>query len=132
VKLSAPIKNNTWINIADNDFESLLLLCSKNAKWGRGNETLFEFFTPGVGTARDEWFFDFKEIDLSNKIKFFIEKYNRQIDSKKYANNDLDYSIKWSESLKTILQRQEKLNFSKKKITDILYRPFTKKNIMRN
>jgi predicted helicase len=120
-----PDKNGNWINIADNDFESLLPLCSKEVKSGKRKEAVFELFSPGIVTARDEWVFSFEKNDLTNKIKFFIEKYNKQVDSRNFS--DLDYSIKWSESLKANLQKQEKIKFSQEKIVDILYRPFMKK-----
>jgi predicted helicase len=123
-----PDKNNSWINLAENDFESLLSLCSKNAKLGRGNETLFELFTTGVVTARDEWVFDMSKNNLIAKIKYFIERYNTQVKTGKTDNNALDYTIKWSEALKAHLKRKKKLIFDRKIIFDFLYRPFHKVN----
>jgi predicted helicase len=121
-----PDRNNNWINIADNDFERLLLLCSKNAKLGCGNETLFELFSLGVSTNRDEWVLDLSKKNLVQKMIFFIEKYNQQINSNEYENSALDYTIKWSDALKTHLKRKEKLIFDRKTILNFLYRPFHK------
>ncbi|MDR2100182.1 MAG: N-6 DNA methylase [Campylobacteraceae bacterium] len=122
-----PDKHNNWINLADNDFDSLLSLCSKNAKFGRGNETLFELFSLGVNTARDEWVFDLSKENLTSKISYFVGRYNKQLNSDKKDNASLDYTIKWSEALKTHLNRKDKLIFNEKNIIRYLYRPFHQK-----
>jgi predicted helicase len=123
-ELIRPDKHNNWINIADNDFENLLSLCSKNAKYGRGNETVFELFSTGVNTARDSWVFDLSKDNLVAKIKYFIDRYTKQLESGKNNNTSLDYTIKWSDTLKTNLNRKDKLIFNEKNIIKYLYRPF--------
>ena len=122
-----PDKNGTWINQSENDFEDLLKLCSKDAKLGKGNETIFELFTSQVKTNRDEWVFDISKENLTKKVKFFIEKYNFQVKSKLHSNEDLDYSIKWSSTLKEHLKRKNKLVFAKKWLICIPSRPYTRR-----
>ncbi|OQX24298.1 MAG: DNA methyltransferase, partial [Desulfobacteraceae bacterium IS3] len=68
----SPDKNNNWINIADTDFESLLQLADKDVKLGRKKEAVFELFTLGTVSNRDEWVYDFDKNKLSKKIKYFI------------------------------------------------------------
>ena len=63
-----PDKNNNWINLADNDFESLLPVASKDVKSGKNKEAMFQLFTNGVATNRDEWVYDFDKKNLKNKI----------------------------------------------------------------
>ena len=121
-------KNNNWINIADTDFEKLIPIIEKNNK-----NTLFRITTNGVATNRDEWVYDFDTKNLENKIKFFIDIYNKEVEKLKdkktqhEINDVLDYSIKWSEALKNNLLRNEKLKFLKNSFSLIAYRPFVKK-----
>ena len=119
-----PDKNNNWINLADNDFESLLSLCSKNAKLGRGNETLFELYSNGIVSARDEWVFDLSKDNLITKVRYFIMEYTKQLKSKRIDNDSFDYTIKWSEALKSTFKRKSNITFDKKKLVNCLYRPF--------
>ncbi len=125
-----PDKNNNWINLAENnDWEKLIQLVSKN----KDDKTIGKFYTNSIKTNRDEWVYDFKETNLINKIKYFIDKYNSEIDKlKKYKsipeiNNLLDYSIKWSRDLKNELLRKRKRRFFKTKILISNWRPFIKK-----
>ncbi|MDR2789616.1 MAG: N-6 DNA methylase [Campylobacteraceae bacterium] len=122
-----PDKNSNWINLADNDFESLLPLCSKDAKFGKNKKTLFGFFSLGVSTGRDEWVFDLSKKNLIKKIKYFIERYMKQLELGKNDNNSLDYTIKWSDTLKINLRKRDKLIFNEKNISSYLYRPFYQK-----
>ena len=112
-----PDKNNNWINIAENDFETLLPLVNKS-------HSLFYFSSLGVSTNRDEWVFDLSKDILVEKIKYFIEHYTNQLISGKIDDNSLDYKIKWSDTLKTILKRKESLHFDEKNIINYLYRPY--------
>lgn len=118
-----PDKNNNWINIADNDFETLLPLCSKDVKSGKSKKALFELFTNGVVTNRDEWVYDFDLLILQRKMNFFSETYNENIVSAKYSD-----AIKWSRDLKNEAKRKRESSFNNNKITDVLYRPFVKQN----
>ena len=129
-----PDKNNNWINIAENDFESLISLCSKNAKLGRGNETLFELYSLGVVTARDEWSYDFSKKSLKERAKYLIGFYNNEIlrwkKSKKdtHLNDFVDRTIKWTEELENHLSKEHTLSFNDENIIHSNYRPFVKKS----
>ena len=128
-----PDKKNYWINIPDNDFESLMPLCKKNVKLGRCEEALFELYSLGVVTARDEWSYDFTRKSLKDKTKFFIKFYNNEIirwkKSKKNIplNDFVDRTIKWTQELESHLSKQHTLSFNDKNIILSNYRPFVKK-----
>ena len=98
-----PDKDNNWLNLTDNDWETLLPLNEKGNK-----QTIFAFSSLGVSTNRDEWVYDFSKENLQNKIKFFIEKYNELLLNKDFTWNT---EIKWSENLKSIFNRNQKLNY---------------------
>jgi len=70
-----PDKNNNWINIADNDFDTLLPLANKAVKAGNSKKALFELFSLGVVTARDEWVYDDNPKCLVSKMNYFINSY---------------------------------------------------------
>jgi predicted helicase len=119
-----PDKNHNWLNIADNDFDDLLPLANKETKLAKSQKeerAVFKLFSNGVVTNRDEWVYDFSKLNLKEKVKFFIEKYNS------CSDNNFDLSIKWSRDLKKELNSGKKVTFSDKKIVNSFYRPFTKK-----
>jgi len=136
--LTPDIKHN-WINLTDNDFDELIPLIDKDVKANKVKavkneatgklenkvceEAIFQLFSVGVETTRDEWVYDFSLDFLEEKVKFFIEKYNQSIN-----NNKKDLTIKWSSSLDRYFNSQIKVNFDKKLIHYSLYRPFIKIN----
>jgi predicted helicase len=107
-----PDKNNNWLELTD------------DKDWGKfiGLKELFEFATPGVNTARDEWVFDNDKINLKNKIEFLIENYNNLLISKNISFPNI---IKWSEGLKTHFNNNKKLSLiDTNNIILFEYRPF--------
>lgn len=128
-----PDKNNNWINIADTDFDSLLPLADKSVKLGNNKKALFELFSLGVVTARDEWVYDNDASHLEKKVQFLIDVYNKDLKkhqgkSQKTIRNLIDYSIKWSRGVKNDLEKGKVYVFDKELIIESLYRPYIKKN----
>ncbi len=118
-----PDKNNNWINLSDNiEWRHFIPIASKNAKFGRGNETLFTLYSFGTSTNRDEWVFDFSKKNLEVKSKFLSNEYNSFI-----KNGALKTTIKLSETLESNFKRKLKSKFDKKHIAKVNYRPFTQK-----
>jgi predicted helicase len=130
-----PDKNNNWINLVENDFESLVPIASKNVKLGKSKNALFELFSLGVVTNRDEWVYDGEEENLSNKVQHLINVYNkdRRILSKKFAKteikNHVDYSVKWTRAVKNDLSKNVEYEFDQKLIRDCQYRVFNKRKL---
>ena len=92
-----PDKKHNWIEQSDNDFNDLIPVVDKNTKLLKNKtdiQALFEFFSLGVSTNRDEWVFEDDEQLLSKKMQYFISIYNKSIEC-----NHINYSIKWSSSL---------------------------------
>jgi len=136
-ELIKPDKNNNWLNLSDNDFESLIPVCSnstKNATTKVLENSVFKFYSLGVSTNRDEWVFDFSKKALGDKIKFFIEKFNTNCKVVVPINDDgtpkleeiIDLRIKWSDKLKQRLVKKEKLKFDIQYLSNLNYRPFLK------
>lgn len=119
----APDKKNNWINLTDNDFDDLLPLIDKDVKAGKGKKALFELFSSGLKTQRDEWVYDFDKNNLENKMKYFVEIYEKTRANPKTPEKN---KIKWDRELDKYLERGIEKSFDETKIASALYRPFTK------
>ena len=130
-----PDKRNDWLNQSNSDFERLInLIDRQTARTKRGDEeqAIFKLFSNGVKTQRDEWVFDFDARDLQLKIRYFAEIYEYK--RKLLANKDIDVSelgteIKWDRELRKYLHRNISVQYSRERIVESSYRPFTKKSL---
>ncbi len=113
-----PDKNHNWINLAEvNDWESLLPVGSKEVKAGKSKEAIFELFSLGVVTARDEWVYEFSRETLIDQMRYFFDKYNRG-----------SHDIKWTRDLKKYAEKEISLTFDESKIGISAYRCYVKKH----
>ena len=134
-----PDEKGNWLNITDNDFETLLPLASKEVKGNKAgpefDKAVFKLFSLGVVTNRDEWVYDFDKDNLEKKVRFFCEFYERekirwQASNKTMPINDfVDRTIKWTEELENHMKKGSKLSFENNRFRETLYRPFTKQLI---
>ena len=114
-----PDKTANWINLSDNDFETFIPTISKQ----KINQ-IFELFSNGVATQRDEWVYDFSEKNLSNKANFLVDEYMTLLENN---NNTWNEIIKWSRDLKSKFLQKKKIVFNSMLLKINIYRPFTKK-----
>lgn len=127
-----PDKNNNWLNIANNDFEKLLPLIDKGVKAGKSNKSIFNKFSRGLTTSRDEWLYDFSENQLQKKVKLFCEIYMKDKSNWELSNkqipltNFVNRSIKWTEELESYLKKGTSLTYNSNRIVSSVYRPFVK------
>jgi len=119
-----PDKAHNWVNLTSNDFDSLLPLASKDtkaAKTAAKERAIFKLYSLGVSTNRDDWVTDFSNAHLSEKMQFFISKYEKEsVSQPKFSD-----TIKWSRNLKRRFQQAKRESFSDSFIRPCLYRPFT-------
>ncbi|MGL4377727.1 MAG: type ISP restriction/modification enzyme [Microcoleaceae cyanobacterium] len=114
-----PDAQSNWINLTDNNFDSLLPLVEKNTKLAKNPEyekALFKFFSTGISTNRDQWIIDFNQERLSNKMMFFVSIYHNF--------NNFKKQIKWSRNLKERYHKGLKEEFKESQIIPFCYRPF--------
>ena len=119
-----PDKAHNWINLAKNDFDTLVPLANKEtkaAKTAEGENAIFKLFSIGQATNRDEWVYDFASSHLLTKMKFFVDQYTRQKDGDAYTP-----MIKWSRNLKRSHGRRHTEALNKSYIRPSLYRPYVK------
>jgi predicted helicase len=130
-----PDKDNNWLHITDNDWDDMVAVADKTLK-GNQNKTgaIFDLFSNGIVTARDEWTYDFSSEALKKKAQFFCdlfktetERWNKS-DKQTKVNDFVDRTIKWTEELERYLEKQSKLIFTNDKIRKSLYRPYTMQN----
>ncbi|MCL2683600.1 MAG: N-6 DNA methylase, partial [Bacteroidales bacterium] len=116
-----PDKHNNWINIPNNDFDSLVPLCKKNVKYRKCEGALFELYSTGVSTNRDRWVIDFSKENLKNKMSHFINYYDSLI-----GKPDVDFTtgIKWSRNLKQRFAKNMTEVFDENRIKRFNYRPY--------
>ncbi|HEX8248910.1 MAG TPA: type ISP restriction/modification enzyme [Pyrinomonadaceae bacterium] len=121
----------------DADFDSFISIGNKETKENSQTESaIFQKYSRGVETTRDDWVYNFSKNELTENIKSFIETYNEQVykwHSQKRDKSTLDSfvlydstKIKWSRQLKQKLIAKESLNFDENNIKEANYCYFTK------
>jgi predicted helicase len=129
-----PDKSNNWINLSNNDWEDLVAVANKEVKLGKAKNAIFELFSLGVVTNRDEWVYDESEKQLEEKINFLIDVYNRDVKKLKGIDvteikDNVNYTIKWTRAVKNDLVKGKLYTFEKNRIIKSIYRPFFKRNL---
>ena len=120
----APDKNAHWVNLTDNDFETLLPLASKEtkaAKTAAGERAIFKLFTLGASTNRDEWVYGEAPETLLKKIGWLLHRYEKNL----AHSTKFDPVVKWSETLKRRLLAGKVEPFTPEALRKTGYRPFT-------
>lgn len=117
-----PDQKENWINLTDNDFDSFLPLIDKEVKAGKSQEAVFQLFSAGVKTQRDEWVYDFSKDALIERMKYFVEVYQDRLENG--VRRELD--IKWDRELEKYLERRISKKFEQPIVVQGLYRPFIK------
>lgn len=134
-----PDKNANWVNLTDNDFETLLPLASKETKAAKttsGERAIFQKFSLGVVTARDEWVYGFTKKEINSKVNFLIDEYNSEklrlkirLNDRSEIEDQIKYEIKWSRAVKNDLSKSINYLYNEDCIQSSLYRPFIKKQL---
>lgn len=138
-----PDPDYNWINLTNNNFNTLIPLASKQAKETKKTsqeKAIFKLISNGVVTARDDWMIDFSTEQLSNKVERFCEVYSLEqsrwlgvsafqpTDKKKRAEalrNFVSREIKWTEELESHLDRGTVLQFDAAYLRQATaYRPY--------
>lgn len=128
-----PDKKGNWINLTENDWDSLIPVADKKTKAAKtsGQEkAIFRLFSLGVATNRDEWVYDYGRKHLRQKVEYFVETYEaernrwRAEQSKLSSNNWVSRDIKWTSELETHLENGERLTFNDERFRQAAYRPF--------
>jgi predicted helicase len=115
-----PDKKYVWLTEGlENEFDDFIAIGSKEDK-KQDAKAIFQLFSLGVASSRDEWVFSFDELNLQNTVKRLIENYNievsrysqqtSKVDIDSFINTDPTF-VKWTDRLKTALQQRELISF---------------------
>lgn len=124
-----PDENNDWINQRDTNYSKFIPFIGEK-------DSVFLSKNPGIKTHRDPWVYNFSKEQLIKDVRRLIENFNSEVDrlkeiksttERRNAINTNEVFIKWSEGLKSKLDRLEKITFDENKLQIAPYRPFTKK-----
>ncbi len=119
-----PDVRGIWLNQTNNDWESLLPLCLKEAKGARERvEAIFGLMSNGVKTQRDEWVYDFDRTTLEDKARYLIEIYEATRKDPGYTERD---TIKWDAELDRYAKSGVAKTFVTGQIVQAEFRPFNK------
>ena len=135
-KITPDTKAN-WLNQSISNFDKLLPLARKQTKLAKDaddQQAIFGLYSLGAASNRDAWVYDFSGNVLSNKVRFFCDTYQNEMQclAREEQHVDsigdwVDRSIKWMLFLENHLTRGDHLTFSRENITTALYRPFVPK-----
>jgi len=114
-----PDTKHNWLNITDNDWDDLTPLVGEQ-------KAIFDLYSNGLKSQRDEWVYDYSKSALADKMKFFADVYQKTLADQK---NPDKLQIKWSPDLESYLERGIEIRFDKKNIVSALYRPYVKSNL---
>ncbi|MFO1424118.1 MAG: type ISP restriction/modification enzyme [Candidatus Competibacteraceae bacterium] len=116
-----PNARGDWLDQPTADWSAFLPVADKAVKAGPSEQAIFRLFASSIKTNRDDWVYDFDQKQLKRKVQYFIAAFNRQIASGDLNPDTLDYSIKWSSTLKT---RHKLPAYSANRLLKSLWRPF--------
>jgi len=125
-----PDKNNNWINLTENEWDSLIPVANnttKKAKSLAAIDSIFKIYSTGISTNRDEWIVGLSPKIVEQRMRFFINFYN-DFEFK----DEYETAIKWSRNLKQRYHRGIKEKFQISKITEYSYRPYCKHYIYKS
>jgi predicted helicase len=127
-----PDSKANWLNLTHNDFDQLIPIASKEVKAGiRGARAVFEQFSLGVVTNRDEWVYSDSEKELAEKIKHLVHAYGQVSKKRPNATDGTNFSsdVKWTRHLKRQAEKGTSIAFDSQAIRTSLYRPFVKQKL---
>jgi len=128
-----PDGKQNWLNLTDNDFDSLIPVAAKGTKQEQKTskeKAIFKLFSLGVATNRDDWLYDENPADLEAKVRYFIAKYEsekRRWQAEGRPSNIsgwVNREIKWTTELESYLKRDVALTFDPKCLRKAMYRPY--------
>jgi len=117
-----PPRDGFWINHPQETLEGIPIADRdvKSQRRGSSARSIFNKYSLGISTNRDEWLYDFDVKRLATKADLIITKYNEVRSNTKLFPD----SIKWSETLKRRKAQGNTETYSKKRIRSAAYRPF--------
>lgn len=125
VQTIQPDRKNDWLNLSDNDWDSLVPLVDPGVSASRTtaqHRAIFRLVSNGLKTQRDEWAYDIDRDKLATKAKHMVEVYEATRKDPTFAGRE---TIKWDRELARYLESRISKSFDEKSLIQAAYRPFT-------
>lgn len=129
-----PNEYEDWLDLRDDSFERFIP-CGMQDGTKKLDSGLFNIWSQGVKTNRDEWCYNFKRSAVANNMRLTVKTYLSELDRwknsgmpkdvKAFLTNDSS-RIKWTRELYNDISRSKGAAFSFQAIRQSLYRPFCK------
>jgi len=136
-----PDATANWVNLTDNDWDSLLPAADSKTKAARAKSqerAIFKLYSNGIVTARDEWIVGADEGSAKSTSAFFLDAYNAEVTRWKAYRSGVsggptilkpedfvDRSIKWTSELEAHLSKGRLVPVNLDRVVRHNYRPFT-------
>ncbi|MGQ2990325.1 type ISP restriction/modification enzyme, partial [Brevundimonas sp.] len=125
VETIQPDRKNDWLNLSDNDWDSLVPLVDPNVAATRTtsqHKAVFRLVSNGLKTQRDEWAYDVEKGQLAAKARQMVDVYEATRRDVSFPHRE---TIKWDRELTRYLGKGVVKTFSERAIVRAAYRPFT-------
>ncbi len=132
-----PDEFGDWVKQRDKNFSRYLALGDKS-----GDRSLFSNYSNGVKTQRDAWTYGASKKTVTSNLKAMVTLFNAELDrfDKKHGSSSRGERetavrqfvlndpkrISWTDGLRSLVVRREKLVFDTSHLQVSLYRPFEK------
>lgn len=128
-----PDEHGDWVNQRDNSFAEFVVLGDKK---NEKTKKIFETYSMGVKSNRDDWVYNSSKIQLEKNIAKMIEFYNGEVtryhcdahsdaSAEQFVSRDKT-KIKWTTDILGELEKGNKHSIQKESLIFSLYRPFSK------
>ncbi len=130
-----PDARHTWLNEGLHaEFDTFMPMGTKETKKSaRGGEAIFNLYSAGIVSSRDNLVYSFDLARLQEQVRTFIEIYNTVVDRKRRHDpktpiedfiDTNDPRIKWSRQVKASLKKLEFSSYEESHFRNTLFRPF--------
>jgi predicted helicase len=131
-----PDAKQNWLNLTSNDFGELMPVGTKDAKLGKAGaagRAIFESFSLGISTNRDDWVYGEDPPTILRKVQHFAETFHAE--QKRWlaagmpgkTGDFVSRSIKWTAELEAHLKRGSRIEVAPDRVYRSLYRPFVER-----
>jgi len=127
-----PDEHGDWLKQRDDSFGRFIVIGNKRAS---GDLLVFENYSDGSISNRDEWVYNFSRDRLSKNVRTMINFYSVElerfdqsapgVEPVEFVMKD-DSRIRWDDKLLNHIKRGRKLSFDGTAITKSEYRPFSR------
>jgi predicted helicase len=128
-----PDEKQNWLHLTNNDFDKFIPIALKETKGDYASQSIFQLYSLGIVTNRDEWLYDESPEALLKKAGFFVERFNKErsrwIKAKRPRplSDFVSRDIKWTSELEAHLVKGTKVELKRDAVIRSFYRPFVER-----